>query len=146
MVVVKMRRKLIAGFMLSAAALCLVVAIVSFIYSWNFISHAARATGQVTSLTERSGNYYPVVSFDDAGGDHHTLYSSMGSSPPGYQVGDRVTILYAPGNPANARIDSFLSTWIIPLVMGTLAMSYILLGLIIWFWPQIAGLIATRSR
>ncbi len=83
--------------------------------------------------------YFPVFTFTDAQGTVHTIHSSSGSSPPDYEVGDSVPVLYSPNDPENAKIDSFFSVWGISLITGILGGIYLPAGLIVWFWPAIIG-------
>jgi hypothetical protein len=76
-----------------------------------FKKTALQAQGAVIELKEESGAgahsgtaYYPVIRFADQAGQDHTFYSSMGSYPPAYEVGERVSILYNPANPKEAKI------------------------------------------
>lgn len=36
---------------------------------------------------------------------------SVGSDPPGFDIGEGVTVLYDPANPKSARIDAFFQLW-----------------------------------
>jgi hypothetical protein len=80
----------------------------------SFAARAARATGIVTELERGRGSsggrlYYPVIGFLTASGDSVSFRSSIGSSPPSYQPGEAVTVLYDPADPTNARIAGFFS-------------------------------------
>jgi predicted KAP-like P-loop ATPase len=68
-----------------------------------------------------------------------TTASGMGSYPPMYQVGDKITVLYIPNKPSDAAIDNFFDTWGIPLVAGGLGAIQLTIGLTVWFWPWIVG-------
>jgi len=60
----------------------------------------------------RDGRYsYPVFEFTDRAGKKHQVRSSIGSTD-GYAKGDSVRVLYNPENPAEARIDTFVSMWL----------------------------------
>jgi hypothetical protein len=142
----KTNRKVVGGLILGSASLCVVVALVSFAYTWNFVSHATRTSGNIKALNQHSDNYYyPVFAFDDATGAHHTIYSNTGCSSPNYQIGDKISVLYTPSNPSDANIDDFFAVWILPLATGAIAVLYLPLGLIVWFWPAIAGSFRKKS-
>jgi hypothetical protein len=53
----------------------------------------------------------------------------VGSSPPAYEVGERVTILYDPTSPKEAKINSFGELWLWPLLLGILGGLDLLTGL-----------------
>lgn len=64
----------------------------------------------------------PVVEFN-ANDRRHTFQSKMSSSPPAYSVGERVSVLYHPEQPAEAQIDSFSERWLFPLGFATTGIS-----------------------
>ncbi|MFJ3638338.1 DUF3592 domain-containing protein [Streptomyces sp. NPDC090108] len=101
--------------------------------SVSFLSEAKRAPGTVVGMDWRSGSSgqhgvgrrthsgptaHPVVAFTAADGVRRTFTGSVGSKPPAYDEGERVEVLYRPGSPEDARIDSFVSLWLLPLVFG----------------------------
>ncbi len=67
------------------------------------------AIGTVTRLvasTDSDGTTYaPVFEFKTQGGRTFEIQSDSYSSPPAYEVGQRVTIIYDPEKPSNAQID-----------------------------------------
>lgn len=84
-----------------------------------------RAPGQVVRLHEEwssgsSGsshyNYYPIVRFRTAENETIEFKDSIGSNPPGYRSGDKVTVLYLADTPrGNAMIDrGLLWNWAMP--------------------------------
>ena len=66
-------------------------------------------TGTVTRLvasTDSDGTTYaPVFEFKTQGGRTFEIQSDSYSSPPAYEVGQRVTIIYDPEKPATAQIQ-----------------------------------------
>ena len=81
------------------------------------------ARGEVVDL-ERSatGNgkvaYYPVVTFRDTAGAEHRFTGSIGSNPPDYARGDKVTVRYDPAAPDKAVIDSWSARLLGPGLVG----------------------------
>jgi hypothetical protein len=67
-----------------------------------------RTTGVVVGYaetTEQDGTVYaPVIEFRTPDGTLVTWPSESYSNPPGYRLGERVTILYDPQSPDRARI------------------------------------------
>ncbi|MFG2520962.1 DUF3592 domain-containing protein [Streptomyces sp. NPDC048527] len=98
--------------------------------SISFVTDAESAEGTVVSLEWRDDHVssssksrqssgpmaYPVVEFTPAGGTPTTFQSSAGSNPPSYDTGERVDVLYRADDPGDAKIDGFVSLWLIPLV------------------------------
>jgi hypothetical protein len=72
--------------------------------------------------------YYPVVQFVASDGKRRNIQMSEGSSPPSYEVGDDVIVLYEPDHPIDARIKSMSSTigmWILPGITGILGIGFL---------------------
>ena len=106
----------------------------------NFKKTAVEAQGTVSELKEGSSGganshtvYYPIIRFADKAGLEHTLYSSSGSYPPAYEVGERVSVLYDPANPKEAKVNSFTSLWLWPLILGIMGGLDLLTGLFLFF-------------
>lgn len=94
-----------------------VYSVVSFVRTRSFILRSVEVDGEVVRL-ERSKDrgrygytYAPVFSFTAADGASYTVTSDVGSSPPGFDVGDRVRVRYEPAYPSSARIHMFFQTW-----------------------------------
>jgi hypothetical protein len=86
--------------------------------------------------------YYPVVQFVASDGRSRTVQLSEGSSPPSYDVGDDVTILYEPENPNDARIQSFSSSagmWILPVITGILGIGFLVAVLAVVYVTSRSG-------
>ncbi len=107
-----------------ATLMCFVIGAGMFACSYGFYHHSrtflagcAHADGTVVENTiGRSSNdgspmYYPKFSFQTPDGDTHAILSSSGSSPASYKVGQHVPVLYTPGEPNSARVDSFMELW-----------------------------------
>ena len=113
------------------------------LYDWHFTRVARAATGTVTEMRTSQGHdgndltYAPVFRFIDDSGQGHTVASSLYQSPPAFQVGDSVPVLYLPANPQSARINTFGQVWFIPIFLGIFGTTWVLIGQIILRWPQI---------
>ena len=123
-----------------------------FIDAKLFSSESYSATGTVVELkkvrrlsnsTSRSTShvttYYPVVRYQTKNGKNVTFTSSSGSYPSPYKRGDRVTILYDPENPKKARIKSFRSLWLAPILCFGIGGILILTGSVILMWGRLSG-------
>jgi hypothetical protein len=78
----------------------------------SFIARAEVASGTVVALERTSSNAYsPVVDFVAPGGQMIEFRSSFGSSPPAYEVGEKVEVLYLPDQPRKARIRGIFALW-----------------------------------
>src|SRR5688500_14089939 len=88
--------KILGAVFCAIGAAMLVAAIVLYINSKSFADSAARADGVVVDLAWHGESYHPVVEYATRDGEAVAFHSSVGSSPPAYDVGERVTVLYDP--------------------------------------------------
>lgn len=110
----------------------------------SFLKQSVATQGTVTELAERvdrednSVSYAPVFTFDAADGHRYRVVSHVSSNPPGFHVGEAVRVLYEPGNPQGARIDTFVQLWLTPLICGALGVVFSAVGAGLVFyrkWP-----------
>lgn len=87
-----------------------------------------RGVSQRRSESSDSISYHPVISFRAADGSMITFSSPIGSNPPGYYIGETVEVLYHSSNPQKARINSFVSLWAGPLLLGGLGLVFFIIG------------------
>lgn len=69
-----------------------------------------------------SCTYAPLVQFRYSNGELHSFVSSISSSPPSYDIGEKVEVLYNPEAPEHNCINGFFTIWedvFIPSLMGT---------------------------
>jgi len=100
-----------------------------------FLAKAKETIGEVVALekvppTESSElpTYRPVVSFR-VGAQTIRFQSIAHSNPPEYEPGASVHVLYDPARPGEARIRSFTSLWLLPIVLGGLGLIFTVIGL-----------------
>jgi hypothetical protein len=99
-------------------AIFLAVGIFGIRYDQRLRKRGKRTTGSVVDLQYQhdmnSGTYRPVLEFRTADGATVRAEASEGGNPPPARVGDQVPVLYDPGNPSVAEIDTFMGrgTWI----------------------------------
>lgn len=123
-----------------------------FIDAKFFSSKAYKATGTVVELkkvrrlsTSSSGSkshvttYYPVVRYQTKEGKNVTVTSLSGSYPAPYKRGDHVTILYDPENPRRAKIESFSSMWLAPILGFGIGGILFVTGAVILMWGKFSG-------
>jgi hypothetical protein len=102
--------------------------------SWLFYLRAERGAGTVTDLVRgNKGMVAPVVAYE-VGGKAYTYRSSLYSSPPAYQVGEQVPLLYDPADPSSCRTDSFFEAWGLALLFATpgAALAYVGFACLAW--------------
>lgn len=120
--------------MVAVAVLNLTISLSIYFHERHFVQSASRTVGTVTKMIERPGHdsstvYSPVYTFQDAQGKQHEIYSSSGTYPPAYKVGDNVTVLYPPDNPDKAETDSFLDKWLSAALFGIFGFIALIFGI-----------------
>ena len=109
------------------------------------------AEGVVTAnIASRSGRnnsltYAAQVRFTAQDGSTVTFKEGFSANPPAHQVGDKLKVLYDPGNPQNARIDDFMNTWFLPLLLGGIGLIFGLVAVSLGLNALRAGVAAARS-
>ena len=124
----------IVGVVLLGVGAALVASTVSFMAS------AEQTEGTVVALTERTTSsrdsdgrsrvstvWYPTVEYA-VNGQRYSFESSAGADPPAYEEGDRVPVAYDPDDPSDARIASFATAFVAPLIVGGLAIVFTPIG------------------
>ncbi len=118
----------------------------AFYSTYSFSHKAVRTPGKVVDFTARrtsSGtmSYYPIIRFQAGSGQQITFEDSTGSRPAAYEVGATVSVFYDPRDPQKARIERFLSLWLLPTLLA--GFGAIILGVAaLLFWLPVR----TRRR
>ncbi|MGW4966254.1 DUF3592 domain-containing protein [Nonomuraea sp. NPDC004186] len=110
----------------------------------GFLTSAERTDGTVVELTARTSTtrssdghtrratyWYPTVEFT-VGGRRYAFQSSTGSNPPSHQKGESVPVAYDPDDPSDARIASFSSAFLAPLIVGGLGVVFTPIGTVLF--------------
>lgn len=105
----------------------------AYVHMRNFADRAIRVPGEVVALsshTDSDGDtlYSPVFEFQDQDGGLRQVTSSSSSKPAAFDVGEKVEVLYEPGDPTDAVIDSFSQMWLLPTVLIPFGAIFALIG------------------
>lgn len=84
-----------------------------------------QTTGVVVSLGGA-----PLIEYHTVEGKLYRYQSHITSEPPRYYTGDRVSIIYNPAKPYQAKIQSFSELWLVPSLFGGFGITF--LGALIW--------------
>ncbi|MCR4031309.1 MULTISPECIES: DUF3592 domain-containing protein [Flavobacterium] len=107
-------------------------AIYLYVDKQAFLAKAETVQGTVTELipkrSKESTTYSPVFSFTTKTGQTIMHHSSVSSSPPSYDVGEKVEVFYDPENPNKAEIKGFVSLWLGVLILGVVGTVFFLIG------------------
>jgi hypothetical protein len=88
-----------------------------------FLARAEQTDARFAGAVARSGGnhggtfLYPTFQFVTSDGRSVTFASSSGSTGQPYSDGERVRIAYDPRRPDDARLLSFLTLWIAPVLL-----------------------------
>lgn len=90
--------------------------------SWKLENEGETATGTVVRLEESNSSeggccvYSSVIEFD-MNGQTFSFEGDTASSPPVYEVGEEVSVLYHPADPDTAQINKWSERWLFPLII-----------------------------
>lgn len=90
--------------------------------SFQFLD-APRADGVIVA-----GGELPIAKYE-VNGREHQVTMSISFSPPLFNVGDQVGVLYWADDPSNAQLDHFVDRWLFLVIFGGIGA---ILGLIGW--------------
>ena len=117
----------------------LLVALLVYIITTSFLQTAEKANGVVIdlhrSVSSDSTTYRPEVEFETLAGEKIRFISNTGSNPPSFSRGEKVEVLYQQDEPQQAKINTFLSLWLLPLLFGVLGFIFTAIGLSFVFYP-----------
>ena len=108
----------------------------------NFTQGALTGDGVVTELVRarssdsNSSTYRPVVEFHTDDGSLVEVTSTMGSNSPSFRVGESVQVYYHADRPHQAKINSFLSLWGLPLIFGGIGGIFFLVGFVMIYMAR----------
>jgi hypothetical protein len=91
--------------------------------SVRFKQRAVPVPGQVVELVGHD-TQSAVVEYTDATGEPRRVTSGWATSPPAFDVGERVQVLHDPTEPKDARIDSFGEMWGASLFASVFALAF----------------------
>lgn len=101
--------------------------------TFSFKNQAQVVEGEVVALVANRGSdsttYAPKYSFIVVG-QQYTVISNTSSNPAAYSVGEKVSVLFDPSNPFEARIDSFMGLWFGPILISVMGSIFLLVGVI----------------
>ena len=100
----------------------ILISIYSITTTAILLAKSNEVTGIVTGYQEGKGGsqlsvvYYPLVTFVCCGNQNIEFTGKPGVNPPLYEHGESVQVLFEKSKPSDARIYSFTSLWLFPLV------------------------------
>lgn len=113
--------------------LLLAGAITALKRSLRFLKTAERSVGTVVQVVEKQDDndgtlYYPVYEFPTSANETVTYRHNTSSSNAMWQVGEKTTFIFEPGNPASARFLSYWGIFSWPLGLLAVAVNLVIIG------------------
>ncbi|MFP4509301.1 MAG: DUF3592 domain-containing protein [Spirochaetota bacterium] len=117
------------------------IAVSNAIGTWLFLQNARSTEGVVVDMEvienpvplvapETGRVYYPVIEFTDETDTRYVVETRRGVRSPELSAGDAVPILYRPGRPESARMDTLVELWGASAVFGLLSLISLFVGLV----------------
>ncbi len=82
------------------------------------------SVGEVVAFQNRK----PVVRFPIGDTRHVTIVGGTATTPPAYDIGQKLPVYFDPNQPTHAFIDTYLERWFVPSLVGGLAFLFAVLG------------------
>lgn len=131
----------------------LLTALGIFIWRTNQLSDYQQTEGTVVSLERarsmsvrnRNNGSYPVVRFELEGRSYQFV-GGLATSPPAFDIGEKVPVYYSPANPADAIVGSFWQLWFLPILFGSMGTFFMLPVLLMRFAARRNGVAPNPLR
>lgn len=127
------------GLLLSGGALA------NIINTFRFLLRAKKTDGTVVGYKTKivtTGKhhrrtrtvYLPIIEYApvETNAQKIKIISTVGSSPPAYNIGEFVTVYFLPGNPHRGKMNSFWELWFFPLVIFAVGCFICFFAYVIW--------------
>ena len=101
----------------------------------DFVARALPAAGTVIAYDRPGGDAMsaapltPIVRYQLNKADVRDLRPEFVASWRGYDIGERLTVLYDPQDPTKALIDDFWQLWFLPVLCGVTGLAMIVVPL-----------------
>ncbi len=110
--------------------------------SWQIVRGSRSAVGTVVANqyapdSDGGGSYLPVVTFEPPDSQPITFTDGVGSLPPDYPVGSRVTVLSTPSSPRAARIGDWKRLWLVPTLLAIVGALPLIVAALLRRMPRI---------
>ncbi|EJM99318.1 DUF3592 domain-containing protein [Phyllobacterium sp. YR531] len=109
----------------------------SVLYVRHFVNNAMEAQGHVVRLVRSDSKkgyvFKPVVAFQAIDGTNVEFTSSMGTSPPHYEVGESVVVYYDAKDPHSAMLNDWISLWGGPAILAVITAVFSFITYMIYF-------------
>ena len=128
--------RIFPGFILAVGLLFVAVGLWAAFDTWSFRSESIGGTGEVIDLrTQRppgeDDRFAPIIEFEATDGQTYVFESRVSQRPAVHAVGDSVEIRYREGAPDDARVDSLVANWLLPIALGVVGIVFFTFGVML---------------
>ena len=125
---------------LGAGAVLLLITVLIVKRIRRFLATAVEVPGTVLGHEERrfrssTGGmtvaYHPIITFTTVTGRQMQYTDNAGSKPPSHAVGQSVPVRYDPADETDARIGTTGSTWLAPIITGSIGVALAVPGAVV---------------
>jgi hypothetical protein len=113
-------------------ALLLLIAGILYFREQAFLSRAETVTGTVSdfeiSSSDDSNSYCPVIDFRTRRGESVKYFANVCSSPPSFDIGEKVEVVYDPENIKHVQMNGFWSKYVGVFVLAAIGLPFFLIG------------------
>jgi hypothetical protein len=138
---------LVTALFCAGGAVCVVLGLRAYAETQAFVARARAAEGTVTGFErreagtgfdERANTRYARIAYVTAAGEEVVVRGPAADGLVRLETGQTVRVLYDPGDPHAARVDTFLGLWFGATALLGLGAAFILLPLLTfrqaWRW------------
>ncbi len=118
--------KLVGKIFLGIGIILLVPAIIVFANNQKLVDSAVLITGTVISNPSQ-----PEIEYN-YNGETLVYYSSVTSTPPSYELGEKVEIYVDPEDPSNVLINTFSDRWLLITILGVMGLVFGGIGFLVY--------------
>jgi len=106
-----------------------------------FLQRAENATAEVVDYERKLSNpnsassaaYYPIVSITSESGESIRAETNVGRSPPAFEIGAQINVLFDPDEPGKARVATPFGLWGAAALFAGFGFLFLIVGGIIRF-------------
>jgi hypothetical protein len=132
MTINKKKWKMVYSILLTTGIIFLIISIIVFKNNLDLIKSGSKTTATVIdlqkSLASNSSDLTPIFKFTTTTGQEITFKGFGASSPPAFNIGEKVNIVYSPDKPDNAKVLTYFGMFGLSILLICLSIPMIVIG------------------
>ena len=81
-----------------------------------------------SSSTHNRKMYSLKYRYDDLGGQHHTVVSSLSSNQMAYGEGEKIRVLVSKNDGSDNNVNSFIELWVGHMIVGLIGIGWVIMS------------------